>query len=132
MWERIRNKISDWFAQRKDRSTLIDNFNLAARMAYIGGEMPTLLKAKVSVGNSAYTHTFTKFMAGGFRIQAMAGRSLSREEMAELGSFILFNDAMIRELVSLGFDTLELHSDVGNIGLQWQLTKYTNIGGVLN
>ncbi len=132
MWERIKNKINDWFAQSNDRSKLIEGFNSATKLAYISGEMPTLLKAKISVGNRAYTHTFSRLMGGGFRIQAMAGRKLTKEEMQELGAFILFNDAMVRELVSIGFDTLELHSDVGNIGLQWQLTKYTNIGGILN
>ena len=124
MFENLRNKISEWFSIRNDRTALLKNFNNLTRLAFVNGDMPAMLNARISSGNSSYRHEFSRWNAGGFRIKVMAGRNLTKEEMFELGTFIIFNNQMVRELVSLVFDTLELHSDVGNIGLQWELKKH--------
>ena len=92
----------------------------------------TLIEARISVGESRFRHEFSKFLAGGFRIKALTGRPLLREEQMQIGLAILSNDALVRELVTLGWDTLEVHDSVGKQGLKWELKKYTNIGGVLS
>jgi hypothetical protein len=131
MWEQIKQVFTTWFENRKDREQLIKEFNNSSRAAYIMGVMPTLFEAKVTTGDSRYTHTFSKWMAGGFRIKALTGRNLSRSEMEEMGQVVLSNSPLVRNLVSLGFDTLELHSDVGNVGLKWELKKYIDVIGYL-
>jgi hypothetical protein len=131
MWEQIKQVFTTWFENRKDREQLIKEFNNSSRAAYIVGVMPTLFEAKVTIGDSRYTHTFSKWMAGGFRIKALTGRNLTRAEMEEMGQVVLSNSPLVRNLVSLGFDTLELHSDVGNFGLKWELKKYIDVIGYL-
>ncbi|MFM7014771.1 hypothetical protein [Flavobacterium sp.] len=131
MWEQIKQVFTSWFENRKDREHLIRDFNKSSRAAYIAGIVPTLFEAKISVGDSRYTHAFSKWAAGGFRIKALTGRNLNRSEMEEMGKVVLVNSALVRNLVSLGFDTLELHSDVGNIGLKWELKKYIDVVGYL-
>jgi hypothetical protein len=131
MWEQIKQVFTTWFENRKDREQLIKEFNNSSRAAYIVGVMPTLFEAKVTIGDSRYTHTFSKWMAGGFRIKALTGRNLTRAEMEEMGQVVLSNSPLVRNLVSLGFDTLELHSDVGNVGLKWELKKYIDVIGYL-
>jgi hypothetical protein len=37
-----------------------------------------------------------------------------------------------RKLISLGWDTLEVHSNEGYNGAKWALKDYANIGGFLN
>ncbi len=107
MWEQIKQVFTTWFENRKDREQLIKEFNNSSRAAYIVGVMPTLFEAKVTIGDSRYTHTFSKWMAGGFRIKALTGRNLTRAEMEEMGQVVLSNSPLVRNLVSLGFDTLE-------------------------
>lgn len=131
MWEQIKQVFTTWFENRKDREQLIKEFNNSSRAAYIVGVMPTLFEAKVTIGDSRYTHTFSKWMAGGFRIKALTGRNLTKAEMEEMGQIVLSNSPLVRNLVSLGFDTLELHSDVGNFGLKWELKKYIDVIGYL-
>ncbi len=47
MLENTWNRIIDWFRDRSERSQLIRSFNDSAKNAFIIGEAPTLLKAKI-------------------------------------------------------------------------------------
>ena len=126
-WDRI----VDWFSDFRERSSVIKDFNISARNAYIKGIADTLLETKTTVGSLEYRHAFSKWMAGGFRIKALSGRALNRQELIAIGNIVLQNDELVRKLVALGWDTLEIHDDTGSIGLKWELKKFTNIGGHL-
>jgi hypothetical protein len=123
--------ITDWFNDFNERRRLVRNFNLAARDAFVSGLAPTLLESSISVGESAYRHAFSKFMSGGFRIKALSGRALSRTEMIGLSEVVLDNQELVRKLISLGWDTLEVHDNAGYNGIKWKLTDYSGIGGML-
>lgn len=127
----IWNKIVDWFSDVRERNSVIRDFNKAARAAYIGGNAFSLLEARITIGSLEFRHAFSKWMAGGFRIKVLSGKALSKEELIEIGSIVLVNDELVRKLVALGWDTLEIHDDTGVIGLKWELKKFTNIGGHL-
>ena len=109
-------RIVEWFQDRRDRRSLILNFNRSAKEAFVVGQAPVILEASVSRGNSAYKHQFSSFFSSGFRIKAYAGMQLSKNDMVNIGAVVLANDLLVRRLVVLGFDTLEVHSDVGNYG----------------
>lgn len=124
----IWTKIVEWFQDRQDRRRLILGFNKSAREAFVSGYAPVILEAKVSKGNRDYRHQFSNLLYSGFRIKAIAGRQLSRQDTINIGMVILSNEMLVRRLVVLGFDTLEVHSDVGTHGCQWQLHDYIMIG----
>ena len=126
-WDRI----VDWFSDFRERSSVIKDFNISARNAYIKGIADTLLETKTTVGSLEYRHAFSKWMAGCFSIKALSGRALNRQELIAIGNIVLQNDELVRKLVALGWDTLEIHDDTGSIGLKWELKKFTNIGGHL-
>ncbi len=130
MWYRIM-LIKEWFGELTERHKLIRDFNKAGKNAFIVGEAPTLLEAKITKGDSTYRHHFSRFMGGGFRIKALSGKSLSRGEMQEIGTVVLGNQELVRRLISLGWDTLEVHDNAGYNGLKWQLMKHAGIGGLL-
>jgi hypothetical protein len=60
-------------------------------------------------------------MAGGFRIKAETGRPLSRDEVIEIGKAIIGNPMIVRTMITLGWDTLEVHPSNSTSGLQWRL-----------
>lgn len=120
-------RITEWFHDRKSRNNLILSFNNEARESYISGIAPVLLNAGVSRGYKAYKHQFSHAFYSGFRIKAFAGRQLTREETIALGKSILSDDTLVRRMVVLGWDTLEIHSDHGNYGCRWQLRDYVMI-----
>lgn len=131
MWAFI-TSIQNWFSDFSERRRLLNNFNFASKQAFIEGVAPTLLQCSISMGEVSYRHAFSKFMAGGFRIKALSGTPLSRREMQEIGHVILGNQNLVRQLVSLGWDTLEVHDNAGYNGLKWKLYDHSGIGGMLN
>ena len=118
------NTIIEWFSDRTERDKLIREFNSAAKCAFIQGSVPTLLKSKKSKGHSPYKHKFSDWLCSGFRVEAFSGRSLSKSEVVSIGEVILADDILVRKLVVLGFDTLEVHGDMDRYGCRWQLKDH--------
>ena len=118
------NNILDWFRDRSERRKLVRSFNESARNSFVSGVAPTLLKAKISKGESSYKHQFSNWLNTGYRIQAFTGRQLSKEELIHIGKIILNDEILVRKLVVLGWDTLEIHGDKGTYGCRWQLKDY--------
>lgn len=131
MWYKI-IVITEWFGEMAERYRLVRDFNRAAKNSFINGIAPTLLEAKITSGESAYRHSFSKWLGGGFRIKALSGRPLQKSELIEIGRVVLDNEVLTRKLISLGWDTLEVHANEGYNGAKWALKDYANIGGFLN
>lgn len=117
----IWNLVLEWFKERSDRNVFLREFNNSAKKAFVEGYTDILLKASNSYGNSDYRHTFSKFMSGGFRIKVEGGRSLSRDEVISIGKSIIGNPVIVRTMITLGWDTLEVHTSDSSTGLQWRL-----------
>lgn len=124
MFENTWNNIIEWFKDRSERAQLIRSFNESAKNSFVIGQAPTLLKANISKGESAYKHQFSNWLKTGFRIQAFSGRQLAKNEIKLIGEVILNDNILIRKLIVLGWDTLEIHGDKGGFGLRWQLKDY--------
>lgn len=131
MWYKI-IVITEWFGEMAERYRLVRDFNRAAKNSFINGIAPTLLEAKITSGESAYRHSFSKWLGGGFRIKALSGRPLHKSELIEIGRVVLDNEVLTRKLISLGWDTLEVHANEGYNGAKWALKDHANIGGFLN
>lgn len=124
MWDTI----VGWFNDFRERRTLLRNFNQMSRQAFINGYIPTLLEARVTIGCSDYSHANSRFMAGGFRIKVISGRNLNREELIGIGRVVLDDRNLVRQLIVLGWDTLEVHDNMSTGGLKWELRKH---GGMI-
>jgi hypothetical protein len=120
----IWSRIIEWFSDFNQRNALIKAFNASARETFICGIVPTLLKASLSRGDRAYRHQHSDWLYSGFRIQAFAGRQLSKDELFGIGAVVLSNDSLVRQLIVLGWDTLEVYGDGARQGLRWQLKDF--------
>ncbi|MFP4846081.1 hypothetical protein [Winogradskyella sp. PE311] len=131
MWYKI-IEVTEWFGEMAERYRLIKDFNRAAKYSFIQGAAPALLEVKITRGESTYKHAFSKWMGGGFRIKALSGRPLEKSELIEIGRVVLDNEELTRKLITLGWDTLEVHSNKGYNGIKWALKEHAKIGGFLN
>ena len=131
MWYKI-TEITEWFGEMSERYRLVKDFNKAAKLSFIDGIAPTLLEAKITKGDPNYKHAFSKWRGGGFRIKALSGRILEKSELIEIGRVVLDNETLTRKMISLGWDTLEVHANQGYNGTKWALKDHANIGGFLN
>lgn len=124
MFENAWNNIIDWFRDRSERAKLVRSFNESAKNSFVSGIAQTLLKASISKGESSYKHQFSNWLNSGYRIQAFTGRVLTKDELIYIGKVILADSVLVRKLIVLGFDTLEIHGDAGTYGCRWQLKDY--------
>ncbi len=124
MFENTWNRIVGWFTNINERAKLVREFNKSAQEAFVLQTVPTLLKSSISKGNSAYRHQFSHWLNSGFRIIAFEGRQLSKAEIIFIGNVVLSDTTLVRKLVVLGWDTLEVTSDAGIYGCQWQLKDF--------
>lgn len=120
----IWNVIVSWFKDRSERSRMVQSFNESAREAYVLGSAPAMLQAGVSKGDSNYRHMFSKWLSSGFRVKVFTGRQLTKDELIYIGNVILANEQLVRRLIVLGWDTLEIHGSQDSYGCKWRLTDY--------
>ena len=127
------NKIINWFRDLSERERLINDFNASARGAFTQLSVGTLLEARSKKGNSDFRHECSSFfLPTGFCIKATKGTPLTKEEILYIGTVILTNEALVRRLFVLGWDTLYIEDIVGNKQAKWSIKEFTNIGLMLN
>ena len=121
MFGNIINSIRGWFSDLTERSRLIDSFNRAAKNAYVSGTVPTFLKASISRGDSAYRHQHSHWLNSGFRVAIFNGSALTKDQLMTIGATLMSDQSLIRQMVVLGFDTLEVFGEHDVYGLKWPL-----------
>jgi len=119
--------ITSWFKERAERNDFLNQFNDSAKMAFISGQTDTFLKASISMGNYSYRHAFSKMFGGGFRIKAEVGGLLTRDDVKSIGQIILNDQVIVRLMISLGWDTLEVYPSGSSSGNQWRLFNQLSI-----
>jgi hypothetical protein len=55
----------------------------------------------------------------------MTNELLSDDELNRIGLSVLADSKIVRMLITLGWDTLEVVCDKGDVGLQWKLTNFS-------
>lgn len=123
----IWNRIVKWFQDMSERRKLLFEWNNNAREAYISGAVPSLLEASTSSGNSNYRHEMSKWMMSGFRIKVKSGKPLTKEELLAIGRIILYNNQLVRRIVILGWDTLEVYDAANKKGVQWAFKDFISL-----
>ncbi len=126
------NRIISWFRDRSERNRLVRSFNESAREAFVMGDAPAMLEASISRGDPSYKHAFSRWMYSGFRIKIFTGRLLTKDEMIFIGNTILSNEQLVRRLMILGWDTLEIHGENGTYGCKWKLADHMETINLLN
>lgn len=124
MMENVWSGITSWFQDVSDRKVLVREFNNAAKAAYISGLVPCLVKCNVSKGYKPYKHSNSAFYFSGIRFTAQSNEIITEEELNILGLSILGDSRIVRLLITLGWDTLEVVSVKNDEGLRWCLTKF--------
>ena len=108
MW----NFITEWFDNKLEKRELVREFNFRASRAWDYGEAPTLLQARISWGDSQNKHSFSDVRSG-FRIKAVTGGLLGLDQCTVIGMLIMSDQELVRKLIRVGFDTLEVFGTSG-------------------
>lgn len=126
------DNIKNWFGEFNERRQIVKDFNSAAKFAFLSGESPTLIKAKITIGEYDYRHEFSKLWSSGFEINVLTGNSrISTNQMKMIGEIVVGNEYLCRNLIANGFDTLYVFRDGQKDGLKFNLSTFAKIGKAL-
>lgn len=90
-----------------ERIRIINAMNDSFKEAYYSGELDRLCKVSITIGDSSFAHEMSTFVfRSGFKISIENDNNIKISEFREIGQYILSNRPFVRQLMSLGFDTL--------------------------
>lgn len=111
-----------------ERVRIISQMNTAFKEYFTTGEFNRLCKVSISSGNSVFAHEMsTLWIRSGFKITIENDFRLQDSEISELASYITDNAAFVRQLMSLGFDTLIIKGKTSGTTKSFALKKYANL-----
>lgn len=116
--------LADFISDILERRELIKRFNESAKHAYYSGNTNRLLKAHTSNGRSLYRHSMSRLRSG-FRIKVMDVEVLKKSDATEMAMVILENGPFTRQLMAIGYDSLEI--ETGYSYYDWQMSKYQDL-----
>jgi hypothetical protein len=117
--------IIDFFKEFSERRFLLKEFNSVAKLAFVTGATNRLLKAKTTFGDSGYHHSMSS-MFSGFKIMIRNKEYISKEEVKVIGKVVLNNKILLRQLMSLGYDTLEVYGG-DDYYHQWNMSAFGDL-----
>ena len=107
-------------------SAMNDNF----KDTFYAGGIDRLCKVSISAGNPEFSHEMsTIWLRSGFRITVENDYGMADIEIFEISDYVLQNEAFLRQLMSLGFDTLIVQGKLTKRGKMFCIKSYANLKG---
>lgn len=107
-------------------SAMNDNF----RETFYSGGIDRLCKVSISTGDPQFAHEMSSiWLRSGFRISVENDYGMSDSEIFEISDYVLHNKAFIRQLMSLGFDTLIVQGKLTKRGKMFCIKSYADLKG---
>ena len=95
--------------------------NLAFKEYFTSGEFSRLC-------NRTFAHEMSSlWFRSGFKIMIENDSHLQESEIHELALYITSNEAFVRQLMAMGFDTLIIKGKTTGLCLSFPLKKYANL-----
>ncbi len=111
-----------------ERMRIITQMNLAFKEYFTSGEFSRLCKVSISQGNRTFAHEMSSlWFRSGFKIMIENDSHLQESEIHELALYITSNEAFVRQLMAMGFDTLIIKGKTTGLCLSFPLKKYANL-----
>ena len=124
----FKNLLSSLLDGSFERMKIISAMNQSFKEYFYSGEINRLCKVSITAGNSDYAHEMSAiFFRSGFKISIENDNNLKDSEIRDISQYILSNRAFIRQLMSLGFDTLIIIGKTSNKSLMYSLKGYTRL-----
>lgn len=111
-----------------ERMKIIKAMNTAFKDYFYSGELNRLCKASISSGDPDFSHEMSAFFfRSGFKISIENDTNLADSEVLEISKYILENKPFIKQLMTLGFDTLIIQGKNNKRGKVFSLKAYSNL-----
>lgn len=128
IFELFKNLLDSLMSGSFERLKVINGMNDAFREYYYSGELPFYCHVSISAGDPSFKHEMSSFFfRSGFKLLIENDTNIKGRDIAELSKYILSNQAFVRQLMSIGFDTLIIQGKTTLVGEKYELKKYGNL-----
>ena len=128
--ELFRNLLNSLLDGSFETVKIISSMNDAFKEYYYTGELNRFCKVSISSGDSNFHHEMSAFVfRSGFKITIENDNGFKHSEAREISKYILSNKAFVRQLMSLGFDTLIIKGKISNIELRLPFKEHSTLSG---
>jgi len=113
-----------------ERVRIVSMMNQGFRECYYSGELSRLCHVSIAAGNPDYRHEMSSiWLRSGFKITIENDNGLTESDTFEIAQYILTNVPFVRQLMSMGFDTLTVIGKNSTIGKQFSLKGFADLLG---
>lgn len=111
-----------------ERMRILSQMNTAFKEYFMSGDFSRLCRVSISQGNSAFAHEMSSlWFRSGFKISVENDSRLQESEVCELAQYVTSNEAFVRQLMAMGFDTLVIKGKTEGMTKQYALKKFANL-----
>jgi hypothetical protein len=123
------NRIADVVSQGNlERVRIIKEFNLVFKEAFSCGDIDRLCSVTTSPGNPQNKHALSvHFLRSGFKITIHNDEHLTKNDFVEISKYVIDSAPFVRQLMSMGYDTLIIKGMNYSIGLEIPLNEIANL-----
>ena len=123
------NRVVDTISQGNlDRATILREYNITFKEAFIQGDTNLLCKVTTAPGNQSFKHGLSSFyLRSGFKVTIENDTSLTENDLFEISKYFIDNKAGVRQLMAYGYDTLIIVGKSSPQGVQIALKKISDL-----
>lgn len=126
--EFLKNMLNSLLDGSFERVKIINEMNKGFKELFYSGAINRLCNVSISAGDPDFTHEMSSMsFRSGFKIGIENDMDLQMSEVMDLSKYILANTAFIRQLMSMGFDTLIIQGLNNRRGRKFSLKAYAKL-----
>lgn len=126
--EFLKNMLNSLLDGSFERVKIINEMNKGFKELFYSGAINRLCHVSISAGDPDFTHEMSSMsFRSGFKIGIENDTDLQMSEVMDLSKYILANTAFIRQLMSMGFDTLIIQGLNNGRGRKFSLKAYAKL-----
>lgn len=126
--EFFKNLLDSLLSGSFERLRIVNGMNDAFKEYYYSGELNRLCRVSIAPGNPNFHHEMSAaFFRSGFKVTIENDSNIKESEMREISKYILSNTAFIRQLMSIGFDTLYIEGHTTHKKIAYALKEYGSL-----
>jgi hypothetical protein len=127
LYDFIKNVVNVALDLSLEKVIILNQFNQAFKNEFLTGQTNRLLKVSITIGDSTYRHAMSSsFVRSGFMVTVANDDNLKMSEAHDIAQYFLDNDPFIKQLMTLGFDTLIVRGKSTN-SLKFKLSDYASL-----
>ena len=113
-----------------ERVKIINAMNENFKESFFSGGLDRMCRVSISIGDPEFSHEMSyTWMRSGFKISVENDLGMKDSDIFEISDYVLRNRAFLRQLMTMGFDTLIIQGKITGRGKLFCMKNYSELQG---